>query len=96
MKTFSKLTRLEVYSRDNARCTQCGEDEYFLLEIHHIIANTKLNRKLYGHLIQSRDNGILCCHKCHDKHALWDGELRRQLRKEWKDEINSKTNKLTA
>ena len=90
MIKFSNLTRLEIYSRDDCKCTQCGDDEYFNLEIHHIIANTKLNRKLYGNLIQSKENGILCCHKCHEKHSLWDRELRSNLTKEWKPDMKSK------
>ena len=90
MTSFSKLTRLEIYSRDNAKCTQCGEDEYFLLEIHHIICNSKLNRKLYGNLIQSKENGILCCHSCHTIHSLWDSKLRNNLKLLWKENINSK------
>jgi 5-methylcytosine-specific restriction endonuclease McrA len=81
--TFSRETREQIIQRDRFRCTQCGNSNW--LEIHHIIANTKLNRKLYGDFVQSAENGILVCKKCHDKHSLWDKELKKLLKLKLKE-----------
>ena len=80
--TFSKETRASILIRDRYKCVNCGSQNW--LEIHHIIANTKLNRKLYGEQIQSKENGVLVCKKCHDKHLLWDKELKRKLKLKFK------------
>lgn len=53
------------------------------MSIHHVVANTILNRKLYGDKIQSVENGVYVCQKCHDNHSLWDKELRKSLEKKW-------------
>ena len=93
MITFSNLTRIEIYKRDNGKCINCGESEYWKLEIHHIIANTKLNRKLYGNFIQSKDNGVIVCKNCHFKHSLWDRDLREKIKMYLKDKQRSKMSK---
>ena len=82
MNNFPPEIRLYILQRDNYHCTQCNSTQY--LEIHHIIANTKLNRKLYGDKIQSARNGVLCCRNCHNKHSLWDKEMKRKLKELWK------------
>ena len=76
------INRTKVLIRDRYKCVNCGSQNW--LEIHHIIANTKLNRKLYGEQIQSKENGVLVCKKCHDKHSLWDKERKKQLLKTFK------------
>jgi 5-methylcytosine-specific restriction endonuclease McrA len=56
-------------------------------EIHHILANTKLNRKLYGDRIDRKENLILLCNDCHNKHSLFDKDKRKALRDKWNKEI---------
>lgn len=53
------------------------------MEHHHLLANTKLNAKLYGDLIQSAENGVYVCQPCHIKHALWDKPLVRELKEKY-------------
>lgn len=74
--------RTKVLIRDGYKCTQCGSKDW--LEIHHIIPQTKTNRRMYGEQIDSLDNLILVCHKCHDKHSLWDKGLKKNLKKIFK------------
>lgn len=73
-QTFSDYTRGVIIIRDQCRCVNCRKPA---TEIHHLIANTKLNVKLYGQdKIQSAENGVCVCKDCHNKHTLWDKKLK--------------------
>lgn len=75
--------REKIFERAGYLC-RCG---YRATEIHHIIANTKLNRKLYGDNIDSEKNLIAVCKDCHNKHSLWDMEKRKELERKFKNQI---------
>ena len=73
-QTFDESTRLDIVSKYAGRCVNCRKPA---TEIHHLIANTKLNVRLYGQdKIQSAENGVCVCHQCHNKHSIWDKNLK--------------------
>ncbi len=83
--TFSVQTRLKIRERADwyceCRCKKCLKNEK--LSIHHIISNSKRNRKKYGNeIIQHHLNGVVLCHFCHAncKHK-WNGQREKVLRK---------------
>ena len=77
---FSKENREIIIAREKGKCYNCGDKG---IEIHHIIANTKTNRLIYRNQIQSVKNGVLVCKACHNCHAVWDMELRKELEKKF-------------
>jgi len=65
--TFNFYTREKVFARAGYRCAcQCekclGNEQ---LEVHHKIANTAVNRKVYGEWLQSAENAVVLCGYCH-------------------------------
>lgn len=81
-ETFSQLVRSTIILRDLSVCVNCPKPA---TEIHHLIANTKLNVRLYGQdKIQSAENGVCVCKDCHNKHSIWDGERVQVLKSKWK------------
>jgi 5-methylcytosine-specific restriction endonuclease McrA len=46
-------------------CEQCGSKHN--VQIHHLFSNSKVNRKLYGELLDAPENLMLLCESCH----LW-------------------------
>lgn len=86
MIKFPGPTRKDIYLSFEGKCGQCGRKDN--LQIHHLIHNTILNRKLFGDRIQSKENGYLCCESCHSKYSLWDRKLVKQLKDKWNEESN--------
>jgi len=82
MSTFSAETRKQIKAKSGGTCYNCRTLGY-RMEYHHLLANTKLNAKLYGDLIQSVENGVYVCQPCHIKHALWDKPLVRELKEKY-------------
>jgi hypothetical protein len=82
MITFSPETRKEILIERRKRCEVCGEKQG--LTFHHIIHNTKTNRKIYGDKLQSKENCMLLCIKHHSNYSLYDRERLKQLRSQWK------------
>lgn len=72
MNNFSRETREYIWNRAGWICEINGKGctRRQKLQIHHIIPNTKENRKKYGNkFIQSADNGVLVCENCHAQYA---------------------------
>lgn len=96
IETFSKETRIEIWKRDKMCCSRIFENgetcrSTIGLSTHHLVANTILNKKLYGEeRIQSLENGKLVCYKCHTNHNLWDMDLRKALINKWNGNIKDK------
>ena len=59
----------EVMNKHGWCCAECGSHEF--VELHHRKANTKVNRNLYPHFIDSKYNLIPLCgpfnKNCHEK-----------------------------
>jgi 5-methylcytosine-specific restriction endonuclease McrA len=87
--TFSTKTREAIITRDNAHCQAPGCHRRYE-EIHHIVSNSVMYRRIYGKLIQSKDNGVCVCKSCHQNHSFWDDELKEALIKKWKKFSKSK------
>ena len=80
MSTFSVETRRKIKAKSFGFCYNCRQ-LHPRMEHHHLLANTKLNEKLYGReVIQSVENGVYVCQPCHTKHTLWDKPLVRELK----------------
>jgi 5-methylcytosine-specific restriction endonuclease McrA len=85
-ETFDEERRKEIWIFYRRKCANCREKNG--LSIHHLVANTKPNRKKYGNeKIQSIENGILCCQGCHDNWTLWALEMRKKLQEQWQVQI---------
>lgn len=85
---FKIETCISVLIKQAGKCYNCGTpniDDY-----HHIIANTKMNRKIYGEQIQSEENCVGVCRKCHSEHSFWDKQLRKKLEKDFKSKSKIK------
>ena len=61
MSTFSVETRRKIKAKSFGFCYNCRQ-LHPRMEHHHLLANTKLNEKLYGReVIQSVENGVYVC-----------------------------------
>jgi len=72
LNNFSKEVREYIWNRAGWTCEIRGKGCTYRrkLQVHHIIPNTKDNRKKYGNkVIQSPDNGVLVCENCHTQYA---------------------------
>lgn len=58
----------------NAKCDKCGA--VGLVEVHHRLSQSKINKKLYGSLIHHTKNCQVLCQNCHHNKPLdkWDEE----------------------
>ena len=70
-QTFSDETRQYIWDRAGHTCEGkfdgCMGNRF--LSPHHIIANTKTNRRVYTNkVIQSARNAVLLCANCHEKY----------------------------
>ena len=91
-ETFSEETRIIIWHRDKKSCVICSGRHF--LSIHHVVPNTKMNRRLYGNeRVNSGINGTLVCQKCHDNHMFWDKQLKKNLISNWEEEIKRNENK---
>ena len=71
----------ENWNHPKCKCTKG-------MSIHHIIANTNMNAKLYGDdFLQSEDNGMLLCSYCHDHQA--EMELVQRKKSELLEKLNT-------
>ena len=82
--TFSREVRNAVLIKQGWKCCQC--DEYRGLTFHHIIINSKLNQRLYGELLQTRDNCRAVC-STHHQNRTWDIPIKRELQMKFKFEL---------
>lgn len=73
MKNFSEDVRREVLEDNYYICQYCGQER--IVDFHHAMPNTKVNRKKYPKFIQSRRNCVGLCRKCHG-----NGKIRRVYR----------------
>lgn len=87
------VNREVVILRDKGLCVNCGKAG---IEVHHIIPNTKLNKKLYGDQLESMENLVLVCKNCHNNHSLWDKPLRNRLKSVFTVNSKIKTSHLEA
>ena len=86
---FAPEIRRAIYLRDKGLCVNCGEKA---TDIHHLIPNTELSRGRYtNERIQSILNGVCVCHRCHEKHSLWDRPIVKYLIHLWAKFQQSKT-----
>ena len=98
MNNFSRETREFIWNRAGWTCEIRGLGCTYRtkLQVHHIIPNTKENRKKYGNkVIQSTDNGVLVCENCHHEYAQQlksRKDIPKIKYKGVKDERFSKTN----
>jgi len=82
MKTFSHETREYIWLKYNRKCANYNDPKCLIdkgLSIHHIIHNTKINQKLYGDWLQSKENGILLCQHCHTNYSLVDKVKQKEF-----------------
>lgn len=83
MSTFSPETRKQIIANSKGVCVNCKKFSP-PMECHHLLANTKLNEKLYSkEVIQSVENGVYVCKPCHINHTLWDKPLVRELKQKY-------------
>jgi len=71
-QAFSDDTREYIWERAHHTCELQAAKCTFTqgCSPHHIIANTKTNRRVHGNdVIQSARNGVLLCHSCHERHS---------------------------
>lgn len=72
-KSFPEKIRKIIFERQGYICGNSSHEKCLYnkgLSIHHIIANTELNAKLYGDdFLQSAENGIVLCDWCHNHQA---------------------------
>jgi hypothetical protein len=84
-KSFNEKVRKRIFEKYHYVCANNNEPKCLYsqgLSIHHIIANTEMNAKLYGdEFLQSDNNGLLLCNYCHDHvgEILWIQELKKSL-----------------
>ena len=70
-QAFSDETRQYIWERAGHCCELKAAKCTFTRNCapHHIIANTKTNRRVHtNEVIQSKRNGVLLCHSCHEKY----------------------------
>ena len=89
-ETFSYDVRERLFSKYNYICANFKNTEKCLinkgLELHHIVHNTIVNRKLYGNdNVQSEENGMPLCKYCHDNQAqfAWIQAIEAQNKAKW-------------
>ena len=81
--TFSTEVREKIVEATGGHCLCSEECTHLATEFHHILANTKVNQKLFPHFIQSIFN---CCpinHACHMTKPLPRVSLRMVEAFEW-------------
>lgn len=81
MNTFDSKTRMRILERSDFRCECRGPGcmGNRCLAPHHIIPNTKANRKKYGNeVIQSMRNAVELCQHCHQEYYWQYTELREE------------------
>ena len=64
-KGFGEEVRTEIGKAQNGKCKRCRKD---IVDFHHMLHNTKVNRKLFPLLIDSVFNCVGLCRDCHDNH----------------------------
>ena len=79
--TFGIETRIKIILERGKKCEVCGKTAG--LSFHHIIHNTKMNRKTYGDKIQSEENAMLLCENCHSNYSLHDRKRYNELKGKW-------------
>lgn len=96
--TFSKLTRMAIVTRDSNQCKcRCEKCERILfLSIHHLISNTKANRKIYGNLLQNKSNGVMLCQVCHGGCVSRYKDVRNEVRAVFDEMIKQDSNIIYA
>lgn len=83
--TFSDDTRESIWDKYHHVCGNPECQDRTALSIHHIVHNTDSNKLKYGDLIQSQENGILLCYKCHSNHTSiqFIQDLQEKLLLQW-------------
>lgn len=95
--TFSEEIRKEIFRRDGEKCVNCEEKNKFLLSFHHLIHNTKVERRNYGNeRVQSAENGVTVCQQCHSNYTLWDRARVKTLRELWEPFNQSKLRRVAV
>jgi len=81
MRTFSKRVKEYIWSRAGYMCEIRGEGCLLgdQLGIHHIFHNTDENHLIYGKVLQSSWNALLCCEHCHTEYGYQFVKLRYNL-----------------
>ena len=70
---FPERVRVDILSAYSGYCADCTNQT---TEIHHRLANTKTNRKLFPLFIQSIFNAVPLCRECHSQRShKWKVEL---------------------
>src|SRR5690606_16976355 len=65
-ETFSPEVKEAIIKRDGNKCIcKCEKCDGYGHSIDHLVKNTKANRKKYGNLLQSKQNGNLMSEYCH-------------------------------
>lgn len=69
-KSFNSKIRKRIFEKYHYLCANNSDPKCLYnkgLSIHHIIANTEMNAKIYGDdFLESERNGILLCSFCHN------------------------------
>ncbi len=95
MNNFSRELREQVFAEQEGIChfygtSFCRGNEG--LSFHHIVENTKANRKKYGNKrIQSRENCVMLCHVDHSQYVHLFHTKKCKLISRWDKEINPPT-----
>jgi len=91
--TFPEEVREYIWDKYFSQCANWKHDKCITptgLSIHHVIANTETNAKIYGDdFLQSKENGILLCDWCHRNYTLieWLYEYKLKLINENKNTL---------
>lgn len=80
-QTFSPETKEEILQRDGHKCVcKCGKCNGVVHSIHHLISNNKTNRKIYGNLLQRKENGISMSLHCHSRCTALFKQMAREVK----------------
>lgn len=86
MVSFSGEVRAIRLAEEGYRCQKCGlHITQVTLTFHHGIENTKVNREIFGAILQSHWNCYVLCHNDHNNYAWEHATLRRGYERFYKE-----------